>query len=129
MHKQSGSPTWPANESRFTELVRNDEENLQIYHITIHHALTIKETCSNNVIIMEQDNSQQMNHKRQYTCALASKDGEYSHEILLLVYMKEKSLKMKRDVGMACQKVHKQGTIKVMVSIQSLIHPNIFSQE
>ena len=29
---------------------------------------------------------------------------------------------------MACQKVHKQGKIKVMVSIQSFIHPNIFSQ-
>ena len=29
---------------------------------------------------------------------------------------------------MACQKVHKQGRIKVMVSIQSLIHPYIFSQ-
>ena len=35
---------------------------------------------------------------------------------------------MKGDVGMACQKVHKQGRIKVMVSIQSLIHPYIFSQ-
>ena len=44
------------------------------------------------------------------------------------VYKKEKSLKMKGDVGMACQKVHKQGRIKVMVSIQSLIHPYIFSQ-
>ena len=42
---------------------------------------------------------------------------------------KEKSLKMKRDVGMACQKVHKQGRIKVMVNIQSLIHPYIFSQK
>ena len=41
---------------------------------------------------------------------------------------KEKSLKMKGDVGMVCQKVHKQGRIKVMVSIQSLIHPYIFSQ-
>ena len=30
---------------------------------------------------------------------------------------KEKSLKMKRDVEMACQKVHKQGKIKVMVSM------------
>ena len=78
---------------------------------------------------MEPDNSQQMDHKRQYTCALASRDGEYSDEILLLVYMKEKSLEMKRDVGMACQKVHKQGTIKVMVSIQSLIHLYIFLQE
>ena len=29
---------------------------------------------------------------------------------------------------MACQKVHKQGKIKVMVSIQSFIHPYIFSQ-
>ena len=28
---------------------------------------------------------------------------------------------------MACQKVHKQGRIKVMVSIQSLIHPYIFT--
>ena len=36
---------------------------------------------------------------------------------------------MKRDVGMACQKVHKQGRVKVMLNIQSLIHPNIFSQE
>ena len=35
---------------------------------------------------------------------------------------------MKGDVGMMCQKVHKQGRIKVMVSIQSLIHPYIFSQ-
>ena len=39
------------------------------------------------------------------------------------LYKKEKSLKMKRDVGMACQKVHKQGRMKVMVNIQSLIHP------
>ena len=39
------------------------------------------------------------------------------------------SIKMKRDVGMACQKVHKQGRIKVMVNIQSLIHPYIFSQK
>ena len=44
------------------------------------------------------------------------------------LYKKEKSLKMKRDVGMACQKVHKQGRIKVMVNIQRLIHPYIFSQ-
>ena len=44
------------------------------------------------------------------------------------LYKKEKSLKMKGDVGMACQKVHKQGKIKVMVSIQSFIHPYIFSQ-
>ena len=36
---------------------------------------------------------------------------------------------MKRDVGMACKKVHKQGSIKVMVNIQSLIHPYIFSQK
>ena len=35
---------------------------------------------------------------------------------------------MKGDVGMVCQKVHKQGRIKVMVNIQSLIHPYIFSQ-
>ena len=34
---------------------------------------------------------------------------------------KEKSLKMKRDVGMACQKVYKQGRIKVIVNIQSPI--------
>ena len=32
-------------------------------------------------------------------------------------YKKEKLLKMKRDVGMACQKVHKQERIKVMVNI------------
>ena len=32
----------------------------------------------------------------------------YMHNIL---YKTEKSLKMKRDVGMACQKVHKQGRI------------------
>jgi len=44
-------------------------------------------------------------------------------------YKKEKSLKMKRDVGMACQKVHEQGRIEVMVNIQSLIHPYIFSQK
>ena len=37
------------------------------------------------------------------------------------VHLQEKSLKMKGDVGMACQKVHKQGKIKVMVSIQSPI--------
>ena len=36
---------------------------------------------------------------------------------------------MKGDVGMAGQKVHKQGRIKVMVNIQSLIHPYIFSQK
>ena len=47
----------------------------------------------------------------------------------MYIYKKEKSLKMKRDVGMACQKVHKQGRIKVMVNIQSLIHPYIFSQK
>ena len=29
---------------------------------------------------------------------------------------------------MVCQKVRKQGRIKVMVSTQSLIHPYIFSQ-
>ena len=34
---------------------------------------------------------------------------------------KEKSLQMKEDVGMVCQKVHKQGRIKVMVSIQSRV--------
>ena len=50
------------------------------------------------------------------------------HITKLNIYKKEKSLKMKGDVGMACQKVHKQGRIKVMVSIQSLIHPYIFSQ-
>ena len=33
---------------------------------------------------------------------------------------------MKRDVGIACQKVHEQGRIKVMVNIQSLIHPTSF---
>ena len=37
------------------------------------------------------------------------------------VHLQEKSLKMKGDVGMACQKVHKQGKINVMVSIQSPI--------
>ena len=30
---------------------------------------------------------------------------------------------------MACQKVHKQGRMKVMVNIQTLIHPYIFSQK
>ena len=60
---------------------------------------------------MEPDNSQQMDHKRRYTCALASRHGEYSDEILLIVYKKEKSLVLKRDVGMAYQKVHKQGMI------------------
>ena len=35
---------------------------------------------------------------------------------------------MKRDVGMAYQKVRKQGMIKVMVNMQSIIHPYIFSQ-
>ena len=30
---------------------------------------------------------------------------------------------------MVCQKVHHQGRIKVMVNIQSLIHPNVFSQK
>jgi len=30
---------------------------------------------------------------------------------------------------MACQKVHKQGRIKMMVIMQSLIHPYIFSQK
>ena len=34
----------------------------------------------------------------------------------MYLYKKEKSLKLKGDVGMACQKVHKQGRIKVMVS-------------
>jgi len=53
-------------------------------------------------------------------CSLYS--GMKSHK-------KEKSLKMKRDVGMASQKVHKQGRIKVMVNIRTLIHPNIFLQE
>ena len=89
-----------ANKSRFTELVRNDKENS---HFTIHHALTtLKETWSNNVIVIDPDNSKQMDHKRRYT--LASRRGEYSDEILLLVYKKEKSLEIKRDVGMACQK-------------------------
>ena len=43
------------------------------------------------------------------------------------IYSKQKreSLKMKRDVGMVYQKVHKQGRTKVMV-IQSLVHPYIF---
>ena len=36
---------------------------------------------------------------------------------------------MKRDVGMACKKLHEQGRIKVMVNIQSLIHPYTFSQK
>ena len=36
---------------------------------------------------------------------------------------------MKRDVGMAYQKVHEQGRIKLMVNLQSLIHPYIFSQK
>ena len=36
---------------------------------------------------------------------------------------------MKRDVGMACKKIHGQGKIKVIVNIQSLIHPYIFSQK
>ena len=35
---------------------------------------------------------------------------------------KEKSLKMKGDIGMAFQKVHKKGSIKVMVKLQSPIH-------
>ena len=35
---------------------------------------------------------------------------------------------MKRDVEMACKKVHGQGRIKVIVNIQSLIHPYTFSQ-
>ena len=33
------------------------------------------------------------------------------------------------DVEMACQKVHKQGRIKVIVNIQSLICPYIFSRK
>ena len=49
---------------------------------------------------------------------------------MLYIYIKkEKSLKMKRDVGMACQKVRKQGRIKVIVDIQNPTNPNIFSQE
>ena len=32
-------------------------------------------------------------------------------------------------MGLECQKVHKQGRIKVMVNIQSLIHPYIFLQK
>ena len=36
---------------------------------------------------------------------------------------------IKNEIGMPCQKVHKQGRIKVMVNIQNLIHPNIFLQE
>ena len=42
-------------------------------------------------------------------------------------YIYYKKEKMKRDVGMVCQKVNRQERIKVMVNIQSLIHPNIFS--
>ena len=42
----------------------------------------------------------------------------HSHHTLTLT-KKEKSLKMKRDEGMLCQKVHKKGRIKVMVNIQS----------
>jgi len=42
---------------------------------------------------------------------------------------KEKSLKTKGDIGMACKKLHEQGRIKVIVNIQSLIHPYIFSQQ
>ena len=49
--------------------------------------------------------------------------------MITIVYKKEKPSKIKRDVGTACQKVHKQrGDIKVMVNIQSLIHSYIFSQ-
>jgi len=49
-------------------------------------------------------------------------------ELHTIIYKKEKSLKMKRDVGMSCQKVHEQDRIEVMVKIQSLIHSYIFSQ-
>ena len=45
-----------------------------------------------------------------------------------LILQERKIIKMKRDVGIVCQKVHKQGRIKVMVRIQSLIHHYIFSQ-
>ena len=36
--------------------------------------------------------------------------------------------KNQNRVGLACQKVHKQGKTKVMVNIQSIIHPYIFAQ-
>ena len=45
---------------------------------------------------------------------------------------KNHSKKKKKDVGMACQKkkkIHKQGRIKVMANIQSLLHPYTFSQK
>ena len=45
------------------------------------------------------------------------------------IVTRKKNHKKKRDVGMVCQKVHKQRRIKVMVNIQSLIHPYIFSQK
>ena len=45
------------------------------------------------------------------------------------IVTRKKNHKKKRDVGMVCQKVHKQGRIKVMVNIQSLIHPYIFAQK
>ena len=34
----------------------------------------------------------------------------------------------KNRVGLVCQKVHKQGKTKVMVNIQSIIHPYTFAQ-
>ena len=46
--------------------------------------------------------------------------GEHGNEAI--PNKKEKSLKMKRDVGMACQKVHKRDDLKVKVNIQSFIH-------
>ena len=48
---------------------------------------------------------------------------------LCLILQERKVIKMKRDVGMACKKVHGQGKIKVIANIQSLIYPYIFLQQ
>ena len=51
----------------------------------------------------------------------------FLHAYNVYKYRTRLLLKMKRDVGMACQKVCKQGkNIKVKVNIQSLIYPYIF---
>ena len=45
---------------------------------------------------------------------------------MAVICFNTKKRRMKRDVGMACQKQGREN-IKVKVNIQSLIHPYIFS--
>ena len=44
------------------------------------------------------------------------------HNVIDQKKYRNKKRKIKGDLGSVCQKVHKQGRIKVMVNIQSLIH-------